>query len=109
MQRQSTLNLLYAVTSKATLFTFTYYMFLFILYLIGNYQYFLDTTQIFILQILNVFLILHCLFGLYYLFLTIIFTVKNKKIVLSKFILCTVSVAFALVLLFSVKALTALM
>jgi hypothetical protein len=109
MQRQSTLNLLYAATSKTTLFTFTYYMLLFILYLIGNYQYFLDTTQIFILQILSVFLILHCLSGLYYLFLTMVFAVKNRKIVLSKFILCTVSVTVALVLLFSVKALTALM
>jgi len=109
MQRQNTLNLLHTLSSRATLFSFVYYIFLFLLYLIGNYQYFLDSTQVFILGILNIFLILHCLFGIYYLFFTIILSVRNRKIDLKYFILCTVSVAFALVLLFSIKVLDALM
>lgn len=109
MKRQIKIDLIYTLTNRVALFTFVFILIFFSFYLIGNYQDFLDGTQLFLLDILNIFLILHCLLGIYYLFLTIIFAIKNRHISIKRFILCTCSVTFSLILLFSIKVLRALM
>lgn len=108
MKRQIKINLIYTLTNRGALFTFVFILFLFSFYLVGNYQKFLDSTQLFLLDILNIFLILHCLLGIYYLFLTIILAIKNRQVNIRRFILCTCSVTFSLILLFSIKVLRAL-
>jgi len=86
-------------------FFFIFSLLLFLLYLLGNFQEFLDSTQIFLIQLLKVILLAEVFTGLLY--LLIIFLLRRQRRFLGKVILCSLSIVASFVLLMAFSFLTA--
>ncbi len=87
------------------MFFFIFSLLLFLLYLLGNFQEFLDSTQIFLIQLLKVILLAEVFTGLLY--LLIIFLLRRQRRFLGKVILCSLSIVASFVLLMAFSFLTA--
>ena len=87
------------------MFFFIFSMILFLLYLLGNFQEFLDSTQIFLIQLLKVCLLAEVFVGLLY--LVMVFLLRRQRRFLGKVILCSLSVLTSFVLLLAFSFLTA--
>ncbi|MBN2553182.1 MAG: hypothetical protein JXB06_10455 [Spirochaetales bacterium] len=95
------LSSLYWLVARVVVFFFIFALLLFLLYLLGNFQEFLDSTQIFLIQLLKVSLLAEVFFGLLYLLL--VFLMRRQRRLLGKLILCFLSIvgSFLLLLAFS--------
>jgi len=107
MKKQFKIQRLHSLIGRFALFTFCVSLLLFELYLLGNYQKFLDSTQILILELCNIFVIINILVSNYYLILIIITAIRNNRFYIIRFILCFISLLFSLLLLFGLKFLKA--
>ena len=87
------------------MFFFIFSLLLFLLYLLGNFQDFLDSTQIFLIQLLKVSLLAEIFVGLLYLLM--VFLLRRQRRFLGKVILCSLSVVTSFVLLLAFSFLTA--
>jgi len=86
-------------------FFFIFSLLLFLLYLLGNFQEFLDSTQIFLIQLLKISLLAEVFAGLLY--LVMVFMLRRQRRFLGKVILCSLSVLASFVLLLAFSFLTA--
>ncbi|MBA7659228.1 hypothetical protein ES703_67202 [subsurface metagenome] len=105
MRRVFLLTTLYEVISRGTIFFFIQSVILFSLYLLGNFQEFLDSTQIFLLKLLEVSLLLEVFLGIFH--IVLIFFIDQKKHRFLKLILSFISVLFCYSLLLGFKFLAA--
>lgn len=87
------------------MFFFIFSLLLFLLYLLGNFQEFLDSTQIFLIQLLKISLLAEVFVGLLY--LVMVFLLRRQRRFLGKVILCSLSVLTSFVLLLAFSFLTA--
>ena len=87
------------------MFFFMVSMLLFLLYLLGNFQEFLDSTQIFLIQLLKIGLLAEVFAGLLYLLM--VFLLRRQRRFLGKMILCSLSILTSFVLLLVFSFLTA--
>jgi hypothetical protein len=99
------LSSLYWLVSRTVVFFFIFSLLLFLLYLLGNYQEFLDSTQIFLIHLLKVSLLAEVFTGILYLFM--VFLLRRQRRYLGKVILCSLSVVSSFVLLLAFSFLTA--
>ena len=99
------LSSLYWLVSRTVVFFFIFSLLLFLLYLLGNFQDFLDSSQIFLIHLLKVSLLAEVFTGLLY--LTMVFLLRRQRRLLGKVILCSLSVASSFVLLLAFSFLTA--
>ncbi|MBP5359299.1 MAG: hypothetical protein J6Y69_08965 [Treponema sp.] len=89
----------YKLTGRATMFLILAVMTTFILYVSGNYQQFLDSSQRFLLQWCSILTIILALFSFAGLFLSIVMTVVYRKIrYLLFFLMYLASLVLAVVL-----------
>jgi len=86
-------------------FFFIFSLLLFLLYLLGNFQEFLDSTQIFLIQLLKVSLLAEVFVGLLYLLM--VFLLRRQRRFIGKVILCSLSVVTSFLLLLAFSFLTA--
>ena len=87
------------------MFFFIFSLLLFLLYLLGNFQEFLDSTQIFLIQLLKVSLLAEVFVGLLYLFM--VFLLRRQRRFLGKVILCCLSIVISFVSLLAFSFMTA--
>ena len=99
------LSSLYWLVARVVVFFFIFALLLFLLYLLGNFQEFLDSTQIFLIQLLKVSLLAEVFFGLLYLLL--VFMMRRQRRLLGKLILCFLSIVGCFVLLLAFSFLSA--
>jgi hypothetical protein len=93
------------LVARTVVFFFIFSLLLFLLYLLGNFQDFLDSTQIFLIQLLKVSLLAEVFVGLLYLLM--VFLMRRQRRFLGKVILCSLSVVTSFVLLLAFSFLTA--
>ena len=99
------LSSLYWLVARGVVFFFNLSLLLFLLYLLGNFQEFLDSTQIFLIQLLKISLLAEVFVGLLYLLM--VFLLRRQRRYLGKVILCSLSVVASFVLLLAFSFLTA--
>jgi hypothetical protein len=99
------LTSLYWLVSRTVVFFFIFSLLLFLLYLLGNFQEFLDSTQIFLIQLLKVSLLAEVFVGLLY--LVMVFLLRRQRRFIGKVILCSLSVVTSFMLLLAFSFLTA--
>ena len=99
------LTTLYRIVSRGLVFFFILSLLTLSIYLLGNFQEFFDTSQIFLLQLLEINLLFEVFLGLFYIFL--VFVMKKKKQLFVKLILSFLSVVFCFFLLLTFKFLSA--
>jgi hypothetical protein len=87
--------------ARAVVFFFIFSLLLFLLYLLGNFQEFLDSTQIFLIKLLKFSLLAEVFIG--FLYVLLVFLLQRQRRYLGKLILCSLSIvsSFALLLAFS--------
>ena len=105
MGRVFLLSSLYWLVARGVVFFFVMSLLMVCLYLLGNFQEFLDTTQIFLLDTLRLSLLAEVFLGVLYIFL--VFFLRRQRRYVVKLILCFVSVLFCWVLLLGVSFLSA--
>ena len=93
------------MVARSVVFFFIFSLLLFLLYFLGNFQEFLDSTQIFLIRLLKVSLLAEVFVGLLYILM--VFLLRRQRRFLGKVILCSLSVAASLVLLLAFSFLTA--
>lgn len=95
------LSSLYWLTARGVVFFFIFSLILFLLYLLGNFQDFLDSTQIFLITLLKISLLTEVFVG--FLYLLLLFLLRRQRRYLGKLILCSLSIvsSFFLLLAFS--------
>ena len=74
-----------------------------VLYFLGNFQNFLDSTQVFILQLLEYSVLIAGLLGAYNLAALVIITIKKKKSHTIRFVLTILSIIINFTLFLSIK------
>jgi len=99
------LSSLYWLVARGVVFFFVLSLLLFALYLLGNFQEFLDTTQIFLLDVLRLSLLGEVFLGLLYMFL--VFFLRRQRRFFAKLVLCFLSVVFCWILLLGISFLSA--
>jgi len=99
------LSSLYWLVARGVVFFFVLSLLLFCLYLLGNFQEFLDTTQIFLLDLLRLSLLAEVFLGVLYIFL--VFFLRRQRRYVVKLVLCFLSVLFCWVLLLGISFLSA--
>ena len=99
------LTTLYRIVSRGLVFFFILSLLTLSLYLLGNFQEFLDSSQIFLLRLLEINLLFEVFLGLFYIFL--VFVMKKQKQLFVKLILSFLSVVFCFFLLLTFKFLSA--
>jgi len=95
------LSALYWLVARAVVFFFIFSLLLFLLYLLGNFQEFLDSTQILLIRLLKSSLLTEVFFGSLYLLL--VFILRRQRRYVGRVILCCLATltCFALLLTFS--------
>jgi hypothetical protein len=88
---------------RAVVFFFVTSLFLLFFYLVGNYQGFLDSTQLFLLAALNVSLVLHLVLAAYFTLLLFVRMAKERRLIILRFLLVTASMVFSAGLLTSMR------
>ena len=99
------LSSLYWLVARAVVFLFVLSLLLFGLYLLGNFQEFLDTTQVFLLEVLRLSLLAEVFLGVLYMFL--VFFLRRQRRFFAKLVLCFLSVVFCWILLLGISFLSA--
>ncbi|MQY76083.1 MAG: hypothetical protein GH155_00440 [Spirochaeta sp.] len=76
------------------------------IYLLGNFQDFLDTSQLFLLKILEFFLLIEVVLSLFYIIFILFYAVNTGKLALLRLLLAFFSLSFCFVLLLVLKFLS---
>jgi hypothetical protein len=92
---------LHWLVARAVVFFGIFSLLLFLLYLLGNFQEFLDSSQIFLIRLLKISLLSEVFTGLLY--VVLVFMLRRQRRFLGKLILCSLSIlgSFFLLLVFS--------
>jgi len=77
------------------------------LYLLGNFQDFLDTSQLFLLKSLEISLLIELVLSLFYIIFILFYAVSSGKLALLKLILAFLSLLFCFALVLALKFLSA--
>lgn len=104
-ERVFLLSYLYWLVGRATVFFFILSLIVFALYLLGNFQEFLDSTQVFLILLLRVSLLAQVFAGLLYILL--LFLLRRQRRLVMRLILCFFSVVVSLALLLAFSFLSA--
>jgi len=86
-------------------FFFIFSLLLFLLYLLGNFQEFLDSTQIFLIKLLKISLLTEVFLGVLYILL--VFVLRRQRRHYLKLIFCSLSVVISYLLLLAFSFLSA--
>jgi hypothetical protein len=90
-------------TGRAVVFFFISSLLAFFFYLLGNYQDFLDSTQLFLLAVLHVSLILQLACSVYLAAFLVLRSIREHKVFLARFIMLALSMAVCGGLLVSMR------
>lgn len=93
------------LVARGVVFFFIFSLLLFLLYLLGNFQEFLDTTQIFLIKLLKTSLLTEVFLGALY--IVLVFIVGQQRRRYLKLILCSLSVVLSYLLLLAFSFLSA--
>lgn len=96
---------LYTAAGRAVVFLFMLSMLLFLLYLLGNFQEFLDSTQLFLLGLLRSTLLAELFAGLLY--IIFVFLLGRARRTAAGLVLCAFSMILSYVLLVGLSFLSA--
>ena len=97
----------YSLTGRATMFLLLAVFTTFILYVAGNYQEFLDSSQRFLLQWCSILTIMLALFSVSGFFLSIVMAIVSKKIIyLLYLVMYLLTLALAIALFFVMYGIT---
>lgn len=99
------LSSLYWLVARGVVFFFLFSLLLFLLYLLGNFQEFLDSTQVLLIQLLKASLLAEVFIGLVY--ILSVFFLRRARRQYVKLILCSFSVVFCCLLLLAFSFLSA--
>jgi hypothetical protein len=99
------LSSLYWLVARAVVFFFIFSLLLFLLYLLGNFQEFLDSTQIFLIKLLKISLLTEVFLGVLYILL--VFVLRRQRRHYLKLIFCSLSVVISYLLLLAFSFLSA--
>jgi hypothetical protein len=88
---------------RVVVFFFVMSLVLLFFYLVGNYQGFLDSTQLFLLAALNVSLVLHLTVAVYFMAFLIARVAKERRLLVLRFLLLLSSMIFSAGLLASLR------
>ena len=97
---------LFSLLGRLTIFFVLFSIQLLFLYIIGNYQEFLDSSQFFLLKILEIVSLLGGISGTYYIFFLFFVGVIEKKIMILRFILTIISIILCTFLFSGIKFLS---
>ena len=106
MERQGR-SYLFLLIDRTVLFSFIMSSVLLILYILGNYQKFLDTTQTLLLKILTVAVLFEVLISVYYLGFLIYYAVQRIRQHTIRILFGSFSLVFCAVILIVTKFITA--
>ena len=101
------LSSLYWLVARAVVFFFIFSLLLFLLYLLGNFQEFLDSTQIFLIKLLKISLLTEVFLGVLYILL--VFVLRRQRRHYLKLIFCSLSVVISYLLVPVVARITKVM
>ncbi|HEC61975.1 MAG TPA: hypothetical protein ENI27_06935 [bacterium] len=104
MKRVIIVHSLYRLSSRGTVFFFVLSLVLLAVYLLGNFQEFLDDTQTFLVQLLNMVLLAEIFFGL--LNVLMILYIRHRRLLL-RFILTLLAIIYCFSVLLIFKFLSA--
>ncbi|MCK5005762.1 MAG: hypothetical protein KAR73_00135 [Spirochaetales bacterium] len=99
------LSSLYWLVARGVVFFFIFSLLLFLLYLLGNFQEFLDSTQIFLIKLLKISLLAEVFLGILYILL--VFILRRQRRYYLKLIFCSLSVVISYLLLLAFSFLSA--
>ena len=97
----------FRVMGRSLVFFFVVSLLLLGLYLLGNFQGFLDTSQLFLLESLEFFLLIEVVLSLFYIIFILYYAVSTGKMRLLRLILAFLSLSFCFALLLALKFLSA--
>ena len=97
----------FRVMGRSLVFFFVVSLLLLGLYLLGNFQDFLDTSQLFLLKSLEISLLIEVVLSLFYIIFILFSTVSTGKLDLLRLILAFFSLSFCFALLLALKFLSA--
>ncbi|MBN1697813.1 MAG: hypothetical protein JW881_09890 [Spirochaetales bacterium] len=97
---------LFHVLGKLTLFLVLFSLLLLFLYIVGNFQEFLDATQIFLLKTLEITLLASAIIATYYIVFLFLIAFLEKKIYLLRLVLAIIAIIICLFLFIALKFLT---
>jgi len=99
------LSSLYWLVARGVVFFFIFSLLLFLLYLLGNFQEFLDSTQIFLIKLLKISLLTEVFLGVLY--IVLVFVLRRQRRYYLKLIFCSLSVVISYLLLLAFSFLSA--
>lgn len=91
---------LYSLISRATVFFLVLALIILALYFLGNFQEFLDTTQIFLLHLLELCLLVEVVSGLFHILLLFLVPETRHRLLRLVLSFTAVMISYALLLLF---------
>jgi hypothetical protein len=97
---------LFSLLGRLTLFFILFALLVLFLYIIGNYQEFLDSSQLLLLKILEVVSLFGAIIGMYYIFFLFFIALLEKKIFILRFILTFLSIIVSIFLFSGIKFLS---
>jgi len=97
----------FRVTGRSLIFFLVVSLLLLGLYMLGNFQDFLDTSQLFLLKSLEFSLLIEVVLSLFYIIFILFYAVSTGKLRLLRLILAFLSLSFCFVLLLALKFLSA--
>jgi len=97
---------LFSVLGRLTFFFVIFSLFILSLYIIGNYQEFLDSSQFLLLKMLEIISLFAGISSMYYIFFLLFIALIEKKIMLLRFILTSLSIILSIVLFSGIKFLS---
>ena len=89
---------LFSFIGRLTIFLAAFSLLLLFLYISGNYQDFLASSQVFILNILKTMTLLGAIFSIYYLILLFFLAIVRKQVFIARFVFTIVSLTFTVIL-----------
>ena len=97
----------FRITGRSLIFFFVVSLLLLGLYMLGNFQDFLDTSQLFLLQSLEFSLLTEVVLSTFYIIFVLFYAVSTGKLDLLRLILTFLSLIFCFALLLVLKFLSA--
>jgi hypothetical protein len=97
---------LFSLLGRLTFFFVVFSLFIFSLYIIGNFQEFLDSSQFLLLKLLEIISLFAGIFSLYYIFFLMFIAIMEKKVMPLRFILTSLSILLSILLFSGIKFLS---
>ena len=97
---------LFSLLGRLTVFFVLFSLLILFLYIIGNYQEFLDSSQFMLLKILEVVSLFGGISGMYYIFFLFFVAITEKKLMVLRFVLTIISIFLCIFLFAGIKFLS---